>query len=76
MPELPEVETTVKSLSILKNKKVTNLNIYVKKLRYPIPLTMLKKIINIEIISLKRISKYIILDFKNFYTMIIHLGMS
>ena len=46
MPELPEVETTVKSLNILKNKKVTNLNIYVKKLRYPVPFIELKKIIN------------------------------
>jgi Formamidopyrimidine-DNA glycosylase len=37
MPELPEVETTVKSLNILKNKKVTNLDIHTKKLRYLIP---------------------------------------
>jgi len=45
MPELPEVETTVKSLNILKNKKVTNLNVYVKKLRYPVPSIRLKRII-------------------------------
>ena len=76
MPELPEVETTVKSLNILKNKKVTKLNVYVKKLRYPVPFNMLKMIINNEIINLRRISKYIILDFNNFYTMIVHLGMS
>ena len=31
MPELPEVETTVKSLNILKNKKVINVDIRVKK---------------------------------------------
>ena len=30
MPELPEVETTVKSLNILKNKKVINLDIHTK----------------------------------------------
>ncbi len=30
MPELPEVETTVKSLNILKNKKVINVDIHVK----------------------------------------------
>ena len=76
MPELPEVETTVKSLNILKNKKVINLNVYVKKLRYPVPLIRLKKIINRKIINLRRISKYIILDFNNSYTMIVHLGMS
>ena len=76
MPELPEVETTVKSLNILKNKKVTNLNIYIKKLRYPVPFIRLKKIINSQIINLRRISKYVILDFDNSYTMIVHLGMS
>ena len=76
MPELPEVETTVKSLNILKNKKVTNLNVYVKKLRYPVPSIRLKRIINSHITNLRRISKYVILDFDNFHTMIVHLGMS
>ena len=46
MPELPEVETTVNSLNILKNKKVINLDIHTKKLRYPVPINKLKKIIN------------------------------
>ena len=45
MPELPEVETTAKSLNILKNKKVTNLHVYTKKLRYPIPYIKLKRLI-------------------------------
>ena len=76
MPELPEVETTVKSLNILKYKKVTKLNVYVKKLRYPVPLIRLKKIINSDIVNFRRIAKYVILDFNNSYTMIIHLGMS
>ena len=76
MPELPEVETTVKSLNILKNKKVTNLNIYVKKLRYIVPLKNLKKLINSKVINIRRISKYIILDFNNSFSLIIHLGMS
>ncbi len=43
MPELPEVETTVNSLNILKNKKVINLKILTKKLRYPVPIYKLKK---------------------------------
>ena len=76
MPELPEVETTVRSLNILKNKKVINLNVYVKKLRYPVPFIRLKKIINCQIINFRRISKYVILDFDNSYTIIVHLGMS
>ena len=51
MPELPEVETTVNSLNILKNKKVTNLQIYTKKLRYTVPHIKLKKIIKSELIQ-------------------------
>ena len=76
MPELPEVETTVKSLNILKNKKVTNLDVQTKKLRYSVPHTELKKIINYKIINLRRIAKYIIVDFDNSRSVIIHLGMS
>jgi Formamidopyrimidine-DNA glycosylase len=76
MPELPEVETTVKSLNILKSKKVINLNIHTKKLRYPIPLNKLKKIINSKIINLRRIAKYIIVDLNTSKSNMIHLGMS
>ena len=56
MPELPEVETTVKSLNILKYKKVINVDIHVKKLRYLVPHLNLKKIINHKIINLRRIA--------------------
>tara|TARA_B100000959_G_scaffold278641_1_gene337345 strand:+ start:468 stop:1277 length:810 start_codon:yes stop_codon:yes gene_type:complete len=76
MPELPEVETTVKSLHILKNKKVTSLDIHSKKLRYPVPHLDLKKIINHKITNLRRMAKYVILDFDNSKSLIIHLGMS
>ena len=76
MPELPEVETTVNSLNILKNKKVINLDIHTKKLRYPIPLNALKKITNCKIINLRRIAKYVIIDFEKSNSVIIHLGMS
>ena len=76
MPELPEVETTVKSLNILKNKKVINLDIHAKKLRYSVPHLELKKIINYKIINLRRIAKYVIVDFENSRSVIVHLGMS
>ena len=76
MPELPEVETTVNSLNILKNKKVINVDIYIKKLRYLVPRVNLKKIINYKIKRLRRIAKYIIIDFENSVSVIIHLGMS
>ena len=76
MPELPEVETTVKSLNILKNKKVINLDIHTKKLRYLVPHIDLKNVINYKIIGFRRIAKYIIIDFENLESVIIHLGMS
>jgi len=76
MPELPEVETTVKSLNILKNKKVINVDIHVKKLRYLVPHLDIKNITNYNIIKLRRIAKYIIIEFDNFKSVIIHLGMS
>ena len=76
MPELPEVETTVNSLNILKNKKVINLKIHTKKLRYPVPINKLKKIINSKIINLRRIAKYVIIDLNISNSIIIHLGMS
>ena len=76
MPELPEVETTVKSLNILKNKKVINVDIHVKKLRYLVPHLDIKNIINYKITNLRRIAKYIIIDFDNIKSVIIHLGMS
>jgi formamidopyrimidine-DNA glycosylase len=76
MPELPEVETTVKSLNILKNKKVINVDIHVKKLRYLVPHLDIKNIINYKITDLRRIAKYIIIEFDNIKSVIIHLGMS
>ena len=76
MPELPEVETTVNSLNILKNKKVIKVDIHTKKLRYPVPLNSLKRIPNSKIINLRRIAKYVIIDLDNSNSIIIHLGMS
>ncbi len=76
MPELPEVETTVNSLNILKNKKVIKLDIYTKKLRYSVPINSLKNILNTKIINVRRIAKYVIIDFQKLNSVIIHLGMS
>ena len=76
MPELPEVETTVNSLNILKNKKVIKLHIRAKKLRYKVPIISLKKILNSRIINFRRVAKYVIIDFNIHSSIIIHLGMS
>jgi len=76
MPELPEVETTLRGLNILKNKIVTKVHRNTKKLRYIIPNTINIKLKDQKLIRTKRIAKYILLIFENNYSLIIHLGMS
>ena len=76
MPELPEVETTLKGLNILINKKVIKISTNIKKLRYHVPNNISNKFKDQKIISTERIAKYILIHFKNNFTIIIHLGMS
>ena len=76
MPELPEVETTIKGLKPILNSTIINIKIHTPKLRYLIPknITMLKK--DIKIINIKRIGKCIIMCLSNNCAIILHLGMS
>ena len=77
MPELPEVEVLRTSLSkIIEKKKITNIKIKKRNLRYKIPINFEKKLINKNLIKVKRRSKYLVFCFKNNFFMIIHLGMS
>ena len=76
MPELPEVQTTVHGLQILLNQKITNIKIYSTKLRYEIPKSIQKIIKNTKILNIGRIGKYIVVNLKNHYSLIFHLGMS
>ncbi len=76
MPELPEVETTIRGLNILINKKVIKIITNTKKLRYSIPSNISYKFKDQKIISIERIAKYILINFFNNLTLIFHLGMS
>jgi formamidopyrimidine-DNA glycosylase len=76
MPELPEVQTTVQGLQILLNKKITNIKIYSTKLRYKIPKNIQKILKSRKIVKIYRIGKYIIVNSKNHFSLIFHLGMS
>ena len=52
MPELPEVQTTVNGLQSLLGKEITNIKLYTTKLRYLIPINIIKiQIINFLFIS-------------------------
>ncbi len=76
MPELPEVEVVKKSLQIIVGLKIKNIKIKSLKLRYKIDKTSFLTLINKKIISIKRISKFIIINLSNKKTILIHLGMT
>jgi len=76
MPELPEIEIVKRSLFKKINKaKIVNVKINNRNLRYKIPYTLSKKLINKKILKISRRSKYLIFHFKN-KLLLVHLGMS
>jgi len=76
MPELPEIEIVKRSLFKKINKaKIVNVKINNRNLRYKIPHTFSKKLINEKILKISRRSKYLIFHFKN-KLLLVHLGMS
>ena len=74
MPELPEVETTVRGLSVILRQKIINVTIHTKKLRFNIPQNIKKRLTNTKISNIRRIAKYIIIDLDNDNSLIIHLN--
>lgn len=77
MPELPEVETICRGLSQqLVGTRITDCHKHRQSLRFPIPESFPKKIINKKIAKIDRRGKYILMVFENELTVIIHLGMS
>ena len=76
MPELPEVETTVKGLAVILGQKICEVKIHTAKLRFNVPNTIVNILRNSKISNIRRIAKYIIIDIDKGYSLIIHLGMS
>ncbi|MBN1378166.1 MAG: bifunctional DNA-formamidopyrimidine glycosylase/DNA-(apurinic or apyrimidinic site) lyase [Gammaproteobacteria bacterium] len=76
MPELPEVETTLRGIEpYLLNRSVVNVKVRKSRLRWPIPATLPKMLARQTIQSLSRRGKYLIISFQHGH-MLIHLGMS
>ena len=77
MPELPEVETTLRGIEpFILNKKISCIEVRKSKLRWPIPSKILEKnLLKESFTSIHRRGKYLILKSKNGY-LLIHLGMS
>lgn len=77
MPELPEVETTIRYLtSKVKGKKIISISKSQKKLRKNLNFKDLESIFQRKIISVKRFAKYIVIRLDNDNYLIVHLGMS
>jgi formamidopyrimidine-DNA glycosylase len=77
MPELPEVEVVKKSLEDkLKNLTIKRVFINNNKLRYKIDNKQFYKIKGHKIISVKRRSKYLLINLNMNSTILAHLGMT
>tara|TARA_B100000579_G_C22824294_1_gene852260 strand:+ start:1053 stop:1916 length:864 start_codon:yes stop_codon:yes gene_type:complete len=76
MPELPEIEIVKRSLvKSVKNAKIIGIKIKNRRLRYQIPNTFSKDLLNEKIIDISRRSKYLIFKLEK-KILLVHLGMS
>ncbi|HUW25426.1 MAG TPA: bifunctional DNA-formamidopyrimidine glycosylase/DNA-(apurinic or apyrimidinic site) lyase [Gallionella sp.] len=76
MPELPEVETTLRGLAPhLEGQSVAAVVIRHPRLRWPIPQNLPKLLRGRTIRALRRRAKYLLIEFDH-GTLILHLGMS
>ncbi len=77
MPELPEVEIVRQSLNKkIKQKKVKNVIVRNRNLRFKLPFNFSSLFRNKKIIKVDRFSKYLIIYLSNSSYCLIHLGMS
>lgn len=77
MPELPEVETVKNGIAgFIGNAKILAVHITNDNLREKIPEDITEKINGANILSYRRIGKYIVIDLNNKLSLIWHLGMS
>jgi formamidopyrimidine-DNA glycosylase len=76
MPELPEVETTLRGIAPhLKHRQVTDVIIRNPKLRWPVPKNLSALLRGQTVRGLQRRAKYLLIAFDH-GTLILHLGMS
>jgi formamidopyrimidine-DNA glycosylase len=77
MPELPEVETTVRGLmSVLMDAELTRVEPRRADLRRPIPVDLRQRMTGARVTGLSRRAKYGLIDTDRGDTLIFHLGMS
>jgi len=77
MPELPEVETTVRGLRpVLEGQRIARVQLRRPDLRRPMPVDLGQRLIGATVTGLRRRAKYGLVDTDRGDTMIFHLGMS
>lgn len=77
MPELPEVETTLRGIKPhIEQKTIAEVIIRQHQLRWPIPIDLNQNLSGRTILQIKRRGKYLVLFVDNGGSVIIHLGMS
>jgi len=77
MPELPEVETTIRGLRpILEGRRIESIELRREDLRWPFPPDLRQRVTGARIASLGRRAKYGLIGTDRGDTMIFHLGMS
>ncbi|KPK40992.1 MAG: hypothetical protein AMJ69_00275 [Gammaproteobacteria bacterium SG8_47] len=76
MPELPEVETTLRGIAPwVCGQRITSIVVRQRQLRYPVPRTLAATLDGTRIESVTRRAKYLLLHTQR-GTLILHLGMS
>src|SRR5689334_4497990 len=77
MPELPEVETTVRGLEhVLKGRRIARVEMRREDLRRAFPKDLGQRLTGAQVVALGRRAKYGLIQTDRDDTMIFHLGMS
>lgn len=77
MPELPEVETTMRALAArLRGRRILRFERRVDRLREPLPADLERKVNGRHMIDFARRAKYIIIHLDQPESLLLHLGMS
>lgn len=77
MPELPEVETTVRGLAkVLKGRRIVHVETRRGDLRRPFPADLGQRLTGARVVSLGRRAKYGLIGTDRGDTLVFHLGMS
>jgi len=77
MPELPEVETTVRGLQrVLEGRRIARVEARRADLRRALPVDLGQRLTGARVMSLRRRAKYGLIDTDRDDTLVFHLGMS